>query len=151
MRRLIALSCVLFWSGIALAVDPEVLADSAQDARYRELLSEIRCVVCQNQTLADSNAPLAVDLREQIRGRIETGASDDEIVAYLTDRYGDFVLYRPPFNAVTALLWLSPLVLLFVAGFIAWRAMSRPERVMPDLDAAERERVRALLRKGEST
>lgn len=148
MKRLILLACLSFWSVMTLAVDPEGLADPQQDARYREMLTEIRCVVCQNQTLADSNAPLAVDLREQIRGQIEAGATDEEIVSYLTDRYGDFVLYRPPFNAVTALLWLSPLVLLLLAGLIGWRAMSRPDVVVPEMDSAERDRVSALLRKG---
>lgn len=90
-----------------------------QDARYREFTHHLRCLVCQNQTIADSNAPLANDLREQVRAQILAGRSDDQITQYVTDRYGDFVLYKPPFKASTALLWLAPVLLLIVGGFTA--------------------------------
>lgn len=134
---------------VSAAVDPVVLADAEQDARYRQLISEIRCLVCQNQTLAESNAPLAVDLREQVREMVQAGASDDEIVSYLTARYGDFVLYRPPFNSRTALLWLSPLLFLMIGGAIAWRVLRARRaqlRTAPGVaDEVTRSRVRALL------
>lgn len=137
----VVLVCV---APLAAAIDPVAFDDPAHDARYRALLEELRCVVCQNQTLAESNAPLAVDLREQVRVRIEAGASDREIVEYLTARYGDFVLYRPPLNAVTALLWFSPLLLLLVGSVFAWRLLRAPPTARP-LDPAERSRVRTLL------
>jgi cytochrome c-type biogenesis protein CcmH len=88
---------------------------SADEARYQELITQLRCLVCQNQTIADSNAPLAADLRDQVRRQLEAGHSDAQIKRYLTDRYGDFVLYKPPFKASTALMWAGPGVLLVVA------------------------------------
>lgn len=95
----------------------------AQDTRYHQLISELRCLVCQNQTIAESNAPLALDLREQVRRQLAEGRSNEEIAGYLTDRYGDFVLYRPPFKASTALLWAGPFLLLLAALWWAMRWM----------------------------
>lgn len=94
------------------------LADPAQQALYERLTNEVRCLVCQNQTIADSNAPLAADLRREIREKVSSGQSESEIKVFLTDRYGDFVLYRPPFGGPSLLLWLAPgLLLLFgIAG-----------------------------------
>jgi cytochrome c-type biogenesis protein CcmH len=87
--------------------------------RIRQLEEKLRCLVCQNQSLADSNAELAGDLRKQVRDQVAAGRSDDEIVGYLVQRYGDFVLYDPPFKATTALLWIGPFLLLAVgAGFL---------------------------------
>lgn len=97
--------------------------DAAQDTRYHQLISELRCLVCQNQTIAESNAPLALDLREQVRKQLSEGKTNAEISTYLTDRYGDFVLYRPPFKASTALLWLGPFLLLLAALLWAMRWM----------------------------
>lgn len=96
-----------------------------QDARYRELINELRCLVCQNQSIADSNAPLANDLRAQVQTQLEAGRSDVEIKSYLTDRYGDFVLYDPPFKASTALLWLAPALLLALAIGLVWKLTQR--------------------------
>ena len=105
--------------------------DAQQEARYQALIAELRCLVCQNQTIAESNAPLAVDLRNQVKTQIVAGRSQAEIVGYLTDRYGDFVLYRPPFKASTALLWFGPFLLL---GGLRWalryvRGTRRPAAV----------------------
>lgn len=98
----------------ALATEPQF--DKPEDAeRYRELTNELRCLVCQNQTIADSNADLAVDLREQVAAFIKEGRSNEEIISYLTDRYGDFVLYRPPVKSTTWLLWTGPFILLAIA------------------------------------
>lgn len=133
----------------AHAIDPEGLDDPELDARYRALIEEIRCLVCQNQTLSESNALLAKDLRVQVRDRIAQGATDDEVVEYLTARYGDFVLYRPPFNAVTALLWLSPVLLLMVGGYAGWRVMRTAPRTAGPLDETRRAEVRALLEDGD--
>ena len=121
MRARIAALFVLLlaFAGPALAVNPdEQLADPAQEARARELSKELRCVVCQNQTIDDSDADIARDLRLLVRERITAGDSDEEVLAFLTDRYGDFVLLRPPFNAATVALWALP-ALLLVLGLIA--------------------------------
>lgn len=100
----------------ALAVQPdEILADPALEARARTLSAELRCLVCQNQSIAESNAELAVDLRNQINEQIKAGRTDREIVDFMVTRYGDFVLYRPPFKPLTLLLWLGPFALLLVA------------------------------------
>ncbi|MCC6869017.1 MAG: cytochrome c-type biogenesis protein CcmH [Burkholderiales bacterium] len=100
-------------------------ADPALDARLKRLEEELRCLVCQNQSLADSNAPLAEDLRREVHGLAASGKSDDEIKAFLVARYGDFVLYRPPMKGTTWLLWFGPLVLLVAGGAVWWRVGRR--------------------------
>jgi cytochrome c-type biogenesis protein CcmH len=103
-------------------------ADPVLEARMLAITSELRCLVCQNQTIADSHADLAVDLREQVREMLHKGQTNDQITQYMTDRYGDFVLYRPPFKATTALLWIGPGLLLvgaLVAFFLVLRRRSR--------------------------
>lgn len=94
---------------------PPLAEDPAVEARVMDLATVLRCLVCQNQTLADSNAELAVDLRNQVREQVKAGRSDEQIIDYLVARYGDFVLYRPPVKMTTVLLWVGPFVLL-VAG-----------------------------------
>lgn len=95
--------------------------DPKVEARLKAIAHELRCLVCQNQTIADSDAPLAVDLRRQTRAMIAAGKSDEEIRGYMVDRYGDFVLYKPPFNAATAVLWVAPALL--VLGGLAGLAL----------------------------
>ena len=122
-------------------------ADPALEERVTALATELRCLVCQNQTLADSNAPLAVDLRNQIRERMQGGASERDIIDFLVQRYGDFVLYRPPWKARTLLLWLGP-ILLMIGGLAAlyYRLARRRQGVAPpELSAEERARAAALL------
>jgi cytochrome c-type biogenesis protein CcmH len=122
----------------------ERVADPALEARLRALELELRCLVCQNQTLADSNAGLAEDLRREIRARAVAGASDAEIKQFLHDRYGDFVLYRPPLEPATWLLWFGPFVLLIVtAGGLAWRIRAR--RAEPDANSTLTESRRASV------
>jgi len=130
------------WSGEAAPA----AEDPALERRVMALSAELRCLVCQNQSLADSNAPLAVDLRNQVREKMRAGMSEDEIVDFMVARYGDFVLFRPPFKLTTALLWLGPLLLL-VAGLAAlfYRLMRRRETPATELTEAERERARTLL------
>lgn len=102
---------------ISIHVNAQTLGDDpATESRLKALSQELRCLVCQNQTLADSSAPLAEDLRREIRELIAKGMTDDEITAYLVARYGDFVRYRPPLKSQTAILWAGPMLLLF-AGF----------------------------------
>jgi len=122
--------------------DPEI------DKRLRYLSTELRCLVCQNQNLADSDADLAVDLRNQIRTQLQDGRSNQEILNYMVDRYGDFVLYRPPFKAQTVVLWIGPFVLLALALFFLFRQIGRRRQHLineqfPDQDLA---RARALLK-----
>ena len=144
-------ACALVLSPVAaVAIDTTAFDDPALEARYRALISELRCLVCQNQSLADSNAPLAVDLRDEVREQLAAGASDDAVVAYLIARYGDFVLYRPRLTPVTAVLWLAPLLLLLVALAVAWRALRRGSGPASGVTEAQRARVRALLGGGGS-
>lgn len=100
----------------ALAQEPLVFDDPEQEARYNQLTVELRCLVCQNQNLADSDAPLAQDLREEIYDMMQTGQSNEQIKTFLVDRYGDFVLYRPAMEGNTLALWLIPGVLLGIGG-----------------------------------
>jgi len=126
-------------------------ADPALEQRVMTLASELRCLVCQNQTLADSNAPLAEDLRNQVREKMRQGTSDSEIVDYMVARYGDFVLYRPPLKLTTLLLWFGPLLLL-AGGFLVLVRRVLRRRPAQDLEitASERKRAAELLAGNES-
>ena len=110
----------------------DVAADPALEARVMALGSELRCLVCQNQTIADSHADLAVDLRNQIREQMAQGRSEDQIRDYMTARYGDFVLYKPPFKPTTALLWVGPPVLLLAALVGLFLMLRARQRASPD-------------------
>ncbi|MDM0065185.1 cytochrome c-type biogenesis protein [Variovorax sp. J31P207] len=134
------------WPALALATAIAAPSDDAQlDARVHALSQQLRCVVCQNQTLADSQAELAVDLRRQIREQLREGVGDEAVKAYLVQRYGDFVLYDPPLKPSTWLLWFGPLLLLALAALAVVRSrLRRPAAVAP-LDDAARQRADALL------
>jgi cytochrome c-type biogenesis protein CcmH len=119
--------------------------DPALDKRVRTLAHELRCLVCQNQTLADSNAPLAIDLRNQIREQLGAGKSERDVIDFMVARYGDFVLYRPPFKASTAALWLGPFVLLALGAWILLRRVRRRRSPEPQLTDAEHARAAKLL------
>ena len=107
-------------------------ADPAIEARMLEITGELRCLVCQNQTIADSHADLAVDLRQQVREMLQRGQTPDQIRQYMTDRYGDFVLYRPPLKASTAVLWLAPAALLAIALLALGVVIRRRARLADD-------------------
>lgn len=124
------------------------LADPALEARAVALARELRCLVCQNQSLVESDAPLARDLRRLVRERLEAGDSDAEVKAFVAARYGDFVLLRPPFKAATWALWLGPPALALLALAVAARARRRRAPAPAPLDAAERARLDTLLRPG---
>jgi cytochrome c-type biogenesis protein CcmH len=119
--------------------------DPVKAARAVKLAEKLRCLVCQNQSIADSNAELANDLRRQIREQIAAGKSDDEIVDYMVNRYGDFVLYQPPFKATTVLLWAGPALLLAGGFFVLVRNVRRRQAAETPLTAEERERAARLL------
>ena len=111
IRALVLVVCLVSSGAHAIEAAP-VAADPALEARVMAIATELRCLVCQNQTIADSHADLAVDLRRQIREMLGEGDSERQVLDYMTARYGDFVLYRPPWKASTALLWLGPVLLL---------------------------------------
>ena len=134
---------------MAHAVMPdEVLSDPALEARARALSQDLRCLVCQNQSIDDSNAPLARDLRIILRGRLNVGDSDEQAMAYLQARYGNFVLLKPPFELSTALLWIGPGLILLAAGGIfagyARRTQRQPHVLPQPLTDAERLQIAAL-------
>jgi len=133
-------------AGAAQAAGPagDVAADTVLEARVQQLAAELRCLVCQNQSLADSHADLAVQLKGQVREQLRAGRSEQQVIDYMTQRYGDFVLYRPPLKASTVLLWGGPaLLLLLGAGSLAWGLRARPRAA--DLTDAESSRAAALL------
>lgn len=148
LALLVCLLPVAAWAKEAqpVADDPEL------EKRVMALAEDLRCLVCQNETIAGSHAPLAVDLRQQIREQMRAGKSNQEIIAFMTERYGDFVLFRPPMKATTYLLWFGPFALLgmglVVQYFYLKRRRERAAREQQPLSEAERKRVEALLGDG---
>ena len=133
-------------------LEPLKFESSSQESRYKALIAELRCLVCQNQNLADSNADLARDLRLLTYNMILSGSSDTEIVQFMVSRYGDFVLYRPPFKPSTALLWLAPLILLAGGCFVLFRLFRDQKHTnSSDIPPAQRAKVRKLMRDDHST
>ena len=149
-RPLVLLLLVSLSAPVTAKEAAPAAADPVLEKRVMTLAEELRCLVCQNQTLADSNAPLAEDLRNQVREKMRQGKSDAEVVAFLVERYGDFVLYRPPLKATTLLLWFGPLLLLAV-GFTVLLRRVRRRRQAEDTGIGDEERKRAaeLLAGGE--
>jgi cytochrome c-type biogenesis protein CcmH len=149
MRWLLVI--ILLTPSLVAAEEARPLADNPQvEARLKTLAVELRCLVCQNQTLADSNAPLAEDLRREVREMITKNMSDREIIDFLVQRYGDFVLYRPPWKATTTLLWLGPFLLLIAGATTLVLALRRRQKKLSDvtLSEAEHNRVAQLLSEG---
>ncbi|WP_244286685.1 cytochrome c-type biogenesis protein [Caulobacter radicis] len=134
---------------MAAASDPsERLPDPAQEARARDLFKEVRCLVCQNESIDDSEAALARDLRLLVRDQVKQGRSDAQIRAFLTERYGEFVLLKPPFSAGNAVLWLTPLAVLLAGGGLMVALLRRrrvPEAGPEALSAEEEARLKGLL------
>lgn len=156
MRRFVlALFCTLLAAGPVAAVLPEEqLADPALEARARDISQELRCVVCQNQSIDDSDAPLAADLRAIVRERLAAGDSDEEVMAYIVARYGNFVLLKPPLDLQTLLLWAAPLLVLIPGGVgVALYLRRRGQAASADpapLSAEERRKVAAILKTGDA-
>ena len=145
----------MLWMGLAAparAVEPgEILPDAALESRARHISAELRCLVCQNQSIDDSNAPLAKDLRLLVRERLQAGDSDRGVMDFIVARYGDFVLLKPPFNSRTLLLWLAPVLCLIGVGYGLLRAVGRigtggNVSVPAPLTAAEETALRSLLK-----
>ena len=140
-ETLVALLFLLISLTQALAVEPdEILSDPVLESRARALSAGFRCLVCQNQSIDDSDAPLARDLRLLIRERLKSGDSDAKVKAFVVSRYGDFVLLKPPFDARTLLLWITPFLLLL--GGVLFLATRRPQAASPDRPLSEEERRR---------
>jgi cytochrome c-type biogenesis protein CcmH len=132
------------------AIDTYEFASEAERQRYRSLVEELRCPKCQNQNIADSDAPIAMDLRAQIYRMLEEGQSNEQIVDFLVSRYGDFVLYKPPVTARTLLLWYGPALFLgagfVLLGVIVLRRRGKPGTAASGLSAEEQQRLAALLK-----
>lgn len=132
MAKWFVLLCLALGLTVAAANEAApAAADPVLEARMLAITAELRCLVCQNQTIADSHADLAIDLRQQVREMLQKGMTDKQISDYMTDRYGDFVLYRPPFKSTTALLWIGPGVML-VLGLLVLVLVLRRRSRMPD-------------------
>ncbi|KWT68952.1 Cytochrome c heme lyase subunit CcmL [Hyphomicrobium sulfonivorans] len=136
-RSVLASAGMLLLATSAMAVQPdEILADPALEARARAISAELRCLVCQNQSIDDSNAPLARDLRVLVRERLQTGETDAQVLQFIEDRYGEFVLLRPPLNMSTLLLWLAPILALVLAVWTTARAWRRRQDQIAVVDEA---------------
>jgi cytochrome c-type biogenesis protein CcmH len=146
----LAISLVLLGAAPARGVEPdEILTDPKLEARARAISAELRCLVCQNQSIDDSNAPLARDLRLIVRERLKAGDRDDQVKRFVVDRYGKFVLLKPPFDPQTALLWLTPFLVLATAGLVIVGRLRQGRSWAPTpgrpLTHEEERRLRALL------
>jgi cytochrome c-type biogenesis protein CcmH len=150
MKVIVAILLLMFSAQCAARQAPSAADDPVLEKRVVKLTSELRCLVCQNQSLADSHADLAIDLKNQVRDQMRAGRTDAEIRDYMVARYGDFVLYDPPFKASTLLLWAGPFALLLI-GLLGLAAYLRNRRRrLPDVEltAADRARAESLLRGG---
>jgi cytochrome c-type biogenesis protein CcmH len=143
---------LIVFSTQVFAVDVYQLPDPEQQKTYESLTSQLRCLVCQNQTIADSNAELAGDLRRQVFEMLQQGKSKEDIVQFMTDRYGDFVLYNPPFKGKTSLLWAGPVTFLII-GFavVFWFIRQKRKVEKAVLDVARKEKIRHLLENEDQT
>lgn len=147
--KTLVLLCLLTLAPLAMAKEATPMAmDPEMEKTVNEISSELRCLVCQNQTIADSHAELAVDLKNQVREMVKTGQSQDEIVDYMVQRYGDFVRYRPPMKASTVLLWAGPFLLLLIGLTVLVINLRKRRALVKDdeeLSAEESEKLKALL------
>ena len=152
MKQLLLLVLMSFSINCFAAVEYKKFDTPQQEEAYQVLIEELRCLVCQNQTIADSNAALAQDLRRQVYEMLQQGKSRDEIATFMTDRYGDFVLYNPPFKAKTGILWIGPVIFLLI-GLVMLIVISRRKKVfvnikLSDEEQAKKAKVKKLLNDG---
>ena len=148
MRRWMFLLGLALWIGVAIGREgAPVTEDPVLEAKVQTLSEQLRCLVCQNQNLADSHADLAIDLKNQVRAMLKQGLSEQEVVDFMVQRYGDFVLYKPPVKATTIALWAGPFVAMIFAGVLLVRRVRRsstsPQPAV--LSDADRERALTLL------
>lgn len=147
LLRALLTAALLAWGAAGAYTLEEFRFDSpAQEHEFRDLIGKLRCLVCQNESLAGSQADLAQDLREEVYRIMKEGKGQDEIIEFLVARYGDFVLYQPPIKPSTYLLWFGPFLLVGVGGFLLLRALQRKrDEPEPDLSSAEQARIARLL------
>jgi len=135
MKKFVLVLFLLGMAGVSFAIDTgEAFEDPEMQARYEKIISEVRCLKCQNQTIKDSNAFLAEDLRREIRRLMTEGKTDAEIFDFLVERYGDFALYRPRMSGITLLLWIAPGIFLLFGAFVAVRVVRKRMSLPIDLD-----------------
>ena len=151
-KLIIILSLLASISILEAAVEVKQFQNPEHEQRYKNLINEFRCVVCQNQNIADSNAELAQDLRKQVFKMINAGNNDDEIMEFMVTRYGDFVLYRPQLNSMTFLLWAGPFII-FIIGlyFLISFIRQRKKMVVTELSNTDKEKIKQLLQDKELT
>ncbi|MEN8204958.1 MAG: cytochrome c-type biogenesis protein [Pseudomonadota bacterium] len=141
--------CLLLGASLAQAgvtLESFKFDSKAEEQHFKDLIEELRCLVCQNQSLVDSDAELAHDLRAEVYDMVQAGKNDQEIVEFLVARYGDFVLYNPPIKPSTYLIWFGPFVLLLIAGLLLLRSIRRQQKVpAAEISAEERERLNTIL------
>ena len=152
--RVLALIVTVTLAGVpaleAAVFEPRGFTTAEHEQRYHSLIDELRCLVCQNQTIADSNADLASDLRREVYRMVEDGQSAEEIAGFMVARYGEFVLYRPALEGRTLLLWIGPFVLATAGLAVLFAHLRRHRRAQPaPLDEAARERVRRIIEAGD--
>lgn len=148
MKKLMLILTLFFLLDLSAyaAVEIKQFKTPQQEQRYKNLINEFRCVVCQNQNIADSNAELAQDLRKQVYKMINAGKSDDEILDFMVTRYGDFVLYRPLFNTNTFILWVGPFIIFVLGFYVLIRFIRQRKRIVTtELSANEKEKLKQLL------
>ena len=140
---------LLFSRGVFAVQPSEILSDPVLEARARSISADLRCLVCQNQSIDDSDADLAHDLRVLVRQHVQAGESDAQVKQFLVDRYGSYILLNPPLNSTTIVLWVSPLLMLLIGGGLGWMILRRRESAFaqsePELSKLEQERLAALL------
>ncbi len=152
MKVLVFILCFIGWTHIALAKEALPNVDPKIKERFKAITSELRCQKCQNQTLYDSAAGLADDLKRQVTQQINSGKTDEEIIEYMVERYGEFIRYRPDFNTSTMLLWVGPFILLLMGGLLLIYQIKKHRTMISDnpLSAEQLSRAEALMKqKGE--
>ena len=149
MKSLLFVFTLLFsLSSLNAAVEVKQFENAQQEQRYKHIIDELRCLVCQNQNISGSNAGLAQDLRKQVYKMIIAGESDEAIFDFMVTRYGDFVLYRPPFKATTFFLWVGPFLIFAIGLFVLMRFISqRKKSVVAELSSMDKEKLKKLLNK----
>lgn len=143
--KVLIFSILLFLSSAVYAVDSYTFKTEQQQQDYKTLVSELRCLVCQNQTIGDSNADLAMDLRRQVYEMLQQGKTKDDVLQFMTQRYGDFVLYKPPFKASTGLLWLAPIAFVMLGLIALVLVIKRKKAAQTEINSEHLNTARRLL------
>lgn len=144
-QSIFVFSILLLIRPVSAEIEALPFDNPAQEQRYRNLIEELRCPKCQNATIAESNAPLSKDLRDIVYEKIKANESDEKILAFMQDRYGDFILYRPPVRPTTWVLWFGPAILFALVVWLFWRRLRQPAKAEPTLSDEEQAQLKNLL------